>query len=49
MLCIVLAFALGIAGIVNLAMVAMAGAVFHDGIHNRVGGIEQAYRRLTIR
>src|SRR5437899_9238024 len=31
------------------AMVAMAGAVFHDGIHNRVGGVEQAYRTLTIR
>jgi manganese transport protein len=33
-------FALGIAGIVNLSMVAMAAAAFHDGIHDRVAGIE---------
>src|SRR5205807_1428394 len=40
-------FALGIAGIVNLAIVAMTAAVFHDGIHNRVAGIEQACRTLA--
>ena len=38
--------ALGIAGVINLAMVTMAAAVFHDGAHDQVAGIEQAYRTL---
>jgi manganese transport protein len=38
--------ALGVTGAINLAMVAMAATVFHDGTHNRVAGIEQAYRTL---
>ncbi|MBV8775278.1 MAG: Nramp family divalent metal transporter [Deltaproteobacteria bacterium] len=39
-------FALGVASIINLAMVAMAAAVFHDGVHNNLASIEQAYRTL---
>jgi manganese transport protein len=38
--------ALGVAGLINMAMVAMAAAVFHDGIHNGVAEIETAYRTL---
>jgi manganese transport protein len=38
--------ALGIAGLVNLAMVAMAASVFHPG-HAEVAGIESAYRTLV--
>ena len=38
--------ALGLAGLVNMAMLAMAAAVFHDGAHNEVADIETAYRTL---
>ena len=38
--------ALGLAGLINMAMVAMAAAVFHDGVHNDVAEIETAYRTL---
>jgi manganese transport protein len=39
--------ALGIAGLVNMAMIAMSASVFHDGVHNDVAQIETAYRTLT--
>jgi manganese transport protein len=39
--------ALGVAGIINMAMVVMAAAVFHDGLHNGVAEIESAYRTLV--
>src|SRR6185437_13924078 len=38
--------ALGIAGLINIAMVAMAATVFHDGVHNDVAEIATAYRTL---
>jgi manganese transport protein len=38
--------ALGLAGLVNMAMIAMAANVFHDGAHNDVAEIETAYRTL---
>jgi manganese transport protein len=38
--------ALGVAGLVNMAMVAMASAAFHAG-HSDVAEIETAYRTLT--
>jgi manganese transport protein len=38
--------ALGLAGLVNMAMLAMAAAVFHDGVHNDVASIETAYFTL---
>jgi len=38
--------ALGLAGLVNVAMMYMAAAVFHDGVHNGVADIESAYRTL---
>src|SRR5216684_3125675 len=38
--------ALGLAGLVNLGMVAMAAAVFHDGVHDSVASIETAYHTL---
>ncbi len=38
--------ALGVAGLVNMAMVAMSAVVFHDGVHNDVASIETAYRTL---
>jgi manganese transport protein len=38
--------ALGLAGLVNMAMVAMAAAVFHDGVHDNVASIEIAYHTL---
>jgi manganese transport protein len=38
--------ALGLAGLVNMAMIAMAASVFHDGAHNDVAEIETAYRTL---
>ena len=38
--------ALGLAGLVNMAMIAMAAKVFHDGAHNDVAEIETAYRTL---
>jgi manganese transport protein len=40
------AVALGLAGLINLAMMYMAAAVFHDGTHDGVGDIETAYRTL---
>jgi manganese transport protein len=39
-------FALGFAGLVNMAMVMMAAAAFHHG-HNNVDKIETAYRTLS--
>jgi manganese transport protein len=38
--------ALGLAGLVNMAMVAMAASVFHDGMHDDVAQIGTAYRTL---
>jgi manganese transport protein len=38
--------ALGLAGLVNMAMVAMAASVFHDGGHQDVAQIDTAYRTL---
>jgi manganese transport protein len=38
--------ALGLAGLVNVSMVAMAAAVFHDGVHDNVASIEIAYHTL---
>lgn len=35
--------ALGIAGLINMAMVVMAAAVFHDGVHDNTASIETAY------
>ena len=39
--------ALGIAGIVNMAMMYMSAAVFHFGGHPEVASIESAYKTLT--
>jgi manganese transport protein len=39
--------ALGLAGLVNIAMMVMAAAVFHDGVHNEVASIETAYTTLV--
>ena len=39
-------FALGIAGLINMAMVAMAAVVFHDSAHGDVADIGTAYRTL---
>ncbi len=38
--------ALGVAGLINMAMVAMAARVFHDGTHDTVADIETAYHTL---
>ena len=38
--------ALGLAGLVNMAMIAMATSVFNDGIHDNVASIETAYQTL---
>ena len=38
--------ALGLAGLVNMAMVAMAASVFHDGVHDDVAQIDTAYHSL---
>ena len=38
--------ALSLAGLVNLAMVAMAASVFHDGVHDNVAEIQTAYWTL---
>src|SRR5260370_39620109 len=35
--------ALGLAGLVNMAMVAMAASVFHDGVHDDVAQMDRAY------
>src|SRR6201997_2372965 len=40
-------FALGVAGLVNLAMIAMAAGAFHDGAHDNIAEIETAYRTLA--
>ncbi len=39
--------ALGVAGLVNMAMIAMAAVAFHDGTHDRIAEIETAYRTLA--
>jgi manganese transport protein len=39
--------ALGIAGVVNMAMMYMSAAVFHFGGHPEVASIESAYKTLT--
>jgi manganese transport protein len=39
-------FALGVAGLINMAMVAMAAVVFHDTGHSDVADIGTAYRTL---
>jgi manganese transport protein len=39
--------ALGVAGMVNLAMIAMAAVAFHDGAHDHIAEIETAYRTLA--
>jgi manganese transport protein len=39
--------ALGVAGLVNMAMIAMAAVAFHDGTHDQIAQIEMAYRTLT--
>src|SRR5215470_1091242 len=39
-------FALGIAGLINMAMVAMAAVVFHESAHSDVADIGTAYRTL---
>lgn len=38
--------ALGLAGLINMAMMYMAAAVFHDGAHDGVADIETAYQTL---
>jgi manganese transport protein len=38
--------ALGVAGLVNIAMMYMAAAVLHDGVHNGVADMESAYHTL---
>jgi len=39
--------ALGVAGLVNLAMIALAAGAFHDGAHDHMAEIETAYRTLA--
>jgi manganese transport protein len=39
--------ALGLAGLVNMAMIAMAAVAFHDGTHDQIAEIETAYRTLA--
>jgi manganese transport protein len=39
--------ALGVAGLVNMAMIAMAAVAFHDGAHDQIAAIETAYRSLA--
>ena len=39
--------ALGVAGLVNLAMIALAAGAFHDGAHDHIAEIETAYRTLA--
>jgi manganese transport protein len=38
--------ALGLAGLVNMAMVIMAAFAFHDGVHDNVAEIQTAYQTL---
>jgi len=39
--------ALGVAGLVNMAMIAVAAGAFHDGAHDHIAEIETAYRTLA--
>ena len=39
--------ALAVAGLVNLAMIALAAGAFHDGAHDNIAEIETAYRTLA--
>ncbi len=39
--------ALGLAGLVNMAMLAMAARTFHDGAHDGIAEIGEAYRTLV--
>src|ERR1700741_1301995 len=39
--------ALGVAGLVNIAMIALAAVAFHGGAHNQTAEIETAYRTLA--
>jgi manganese transport protein len=39
--------ALGVAGLVNMAMIALAAGAFHDGAHDHIAEIETAYRTLA--
>ena len=39
--------ALGVAGLVNMAMIILAARAFHDGAHDNVAGIEAACRTLV--
>jgi manganese transport protein len=40
--------ALGFAGLVNMAMIALAAAAFHDTARNQIAEIETAYRTLAL-
>ena len=40
--------ALGLAGAVNMAMIALAAGAFHDGAHDHIIEIETAYRSLAL-
>jgi manganese transport protein len=40
--------ALGLAGAVNMAMIALAAGAFHDGAHDHLVEIETAYRSLAL-
>jgi manganese transport protein len=40
--------ALGAAGIVNIAMIALAAVAFHDGVHDHLAKIDTAYRTLGL-
>lgn len=39
--------ALGVAGLVNVAMIVLAARAFHDGAHDQIAEIESAYRTLA--
>ena len=39
--------ALGVAGVVNVAMIILAVRAFHDGSHDQITEIETAYRTLA--
>jgi manganese transport protein len=40
--------ALGVAGLVNVAMIILAARAFHDGSHDQITEIETAYRTLAL-
>jgi manganese transport protein len=40
-------FAMGLAGVINMAMLFMAAKVFHDSGHSNVGTIQQAFQTLA--